>query len=1061
MLKASKFLLIPVLGIFLFFLGLNVDYVSASNLEDGLVGHWRFNNGETVDYSGNENHLTNNKAVSTKGALGIDDTAFDFENASSSYLYILDDVQNNLDVEGDMSVSVWVNFESFPKNGDKYAIVAKYNEGNQRSYFYSLYNNNGNYSLQAILSADGAGNTADLFSPLYPIATSTWYHFVWAYNASEGAVNFFVNGINIGEASGAPNSLYNSNVTFQIGGYDYGYQPFYFDGIIDEVRIYNRVLSEDEINELRNYFNSPPQNQNFSFIHMTDPHIGSSWIWLHKWYEELSYPRFTDGLYEIGRLEEKPDFILMGGDLVEYAEPRWLEDYQSMIDSFTAQTSIPVYAVPGNHDRYLWYTGSALCGLSNGFNCDDELAEYKKQINVPGQGLDESNYLNPGNPLDYQFTHKGIQFIGLDSGADYMPDFEIKDLSYDIFGDKGIEGDGLTDEQMSALENLNLETPKVLFMHHPVLSGGEDICDNDDNCPREVLEDASFVNNYNKFFNWATSSNLQLALTGHTHRAEVYDQYDYQYYDIANAENRPLFIQTQSATHDGAKSHGYRLVEVKDGAVNPREVSETGEYNKFVYQLDTEEGLEFRVYDPDNPADFINMDDITGLSVPFFTASSSKKAFLYDFKKNYSKMQIVKTDNNGSRQYELETRFEGQKTSDDENDFGYYTDSWAQGMLVYHVEKNLALVNLKKMSIFAENKHQLMVNWDNLISSGDAGNILFSRAIGNSGTFKPNEIMIPMSDSVVSKMFSPAELVVINESGDRTGIVNHESIEEIDYSLSDEERERVLVYFKNGFNGEKFIYRVQGIDDIYGLGEDSYSLKIVLKIDNEILKEVNVIDMPINASTTYQFHIDWENLSDTRGVIMEIDKDGDGVFEIRVEMGQEINSETPYYLRKKMISDLKIVKIGKAAADKKINSIIGLINRSMKQKWWENDYYLNQKKGDKVFKTDLATAQRLKLFLRLDSVFRNKKHAPKFLKNKFILPEKVKAAFEDVLDGLLRSDIILARIAVDDFARNVDSKKDKRILKMAEKKLEKAEKLLYNKKIQVVRLCRQAWRMVN
>ena len=1043
MLKAFKFLLIPVLGIFLFFLGLNVDYISASSLEDGLVGYYPFN-GNADDESGNENHGFVYGATLIEDKFGNIGSAYNFvriTDASGDYIRL--PVNINLNSMSQITIVAWAKINSEHLEAGQ-AVISNDNYGWDRAIL--------NWYDDGWGIVDGAGLTG-----YHPVSLNEWYFLVGIYNHETGLVRLQVNNT-VYEGSGYPGI--GSTIT-NIGRTSHN--TAYFDGSIDEVRIYNRVLSEEEIDELRNYFNSPPQPEDFSFIHMTDPHIGDSWIPGHKWYEELSYPRFTDGLYEIGKLEERPDFILMGGDLVEHAKSRWLEDYQSMVNSFTAQTSIPVYAVPGNHDRYSKPTGSVFCKWTGVNNCDDGLAEYKKQINIPGQGLGESNYLNPGNPLDYKFTHKGIQFIGLDSGADYIPDFEIRDLLCKAYNDKGIEGDGLTNDQMSALEKLNSEIPKVVFMHHPVLSGGKDYCD-DAKCPREVLEDASFVDNYDEFFNWATSSNLQLALTGHTHRAEVYDEYDYQYDSVASAENRPLFIQTQSATHDGSIGHGYRLIDVENGAVNPRDASSTKEYIKLISQLDIEDEHELRVYDPtDNDnLEYITPDDTDGFVIPFFAASESKKVLLYGPESNHAKTQIWQ-ENFSDNNFYFYTKIEG-ITLDDidyKNDFGYRIGSILNRQFIhFHLENKSASIEAKNISFEDSNGYQFKVDWDELIETENIGNLEVMNNFNNgSGEILSLE---KLKYSIIAKLFSPAELVVINaKTGSSTGIVNHESMEEINYSLSDEERERVLVYFKDGFANEEFIYRVQGLEDIYGLGKDEYSLRIVLKIDGEITEEVNIIDMPINASMTYQFYVDWDNLSDTEGVIMEIDKDGDGVFEIKIEMGRESNCENNYCLRIKMISDLEIAKIGEEVIDEKIDFIIGLIDKSLNQEWWGNDYYLNEKLGDNVFKTDLITARKLRLFLGLDRVFNNKKYIPEFIKSKFRLPSDVKEVFESVLDGLLNSDITLARIAVDNFPQNSDLKKDKKILETAEKKLERADELLPYKKIQVVQFCRQAWRMVN
>lgn len=1004
--------------IFLFVFFSKLENVLAESLSDGLVAYYPFN-GNANDESGNGKHGVNYGADLTENKFGIQNSAYSFTRVTDADGdYIQMPVNINPDVMPKSTIIVWVKIKNEYLDSGQ-AVFSNDNWGWDRAIFNWLG------------SGWGITKQNDLVG-YHKVEIDKWYFIVGIFDQENQKIKLRVND-SLYQGNGYSN-MGNNFINIGCSGHD----TAYLDGSIDEVRIYNRVLTDEEIDELYNQFKGEePEYEPFTFTHLSDIHLGSSWVPRHKWYEELSYPRFADSLYEIGRLAEKPDFVLVSGDIVEHADERWFRDYKSLTDGFTAQTGIGVHTVPGNHDRFRWATGSFFCQPSNAQDCDDNLAAYRANVSLS---------------QDEYFTHKGIEFIGLDSGADFLPDFEMSDLK----GDKGIESSGLTDEQMTELINTKKETPKVLYMHSPVFTGGQD------EYGGGYLEDASIANNRSLFLEWATSSNLQLALTGHTHRDEAYDEYGYQYSDIANAENRPLFIQTGSATHDGGKAHGYRIVKAENGAVNPQTVSETGEYTKIISELMGAGTDELRVYDPLIFGEYVRPGDTEGLSVPFFAAEASRRILTYGNDDNKQKLQIWQ-DDSGSTSFDLRTRIEGLALDDENynNDFGYRIgDALNREFVHFHIENKLADVEAKNISFASTNKYQVKTDWDELVRTKNIVNFRLSKNFSDS-------IDVPLDleklrYSLIASLFSPAELYVINSAGERTGIIAHESVEEIGYALSDEMRERVLLYSDDNFAGENLSYRVVGIPDIYEEEDGLFSLRIVHRTDDVIDSEVNVIDMPINASTTYQFRVDWERLSDTQGVIMEIDENGDGVFEIKIEMGKKIEAVSPRGLRETILAELLSVKTGNKQTDKKIDSIILAIRKSLDEKWWQNDYYLQKQKGRNVFEADLAAVIALRVYLGLDKIFDLKNLIPGFLQDRLGLPANVKTVFENTLDGLLRSDAWLARIAVNDFASRVDNKKEERILKNAETFFSKAEAaVLKNHSVQAVQFFRQAWEAVN
>jgi hypothetical protein len=310
--------------------------------------------------------------------------------------------------------------------------------------------------------------------------------------------------------------------------------------------------------------------------------------------------------------------------------------------------------------------------------------------------------------------------------------------------------------------------------------------------------------------------------------------------------------------------------------------------------------------------------------------------------------------------------------------------------------------------------------------------------------------------SFIARIFSPVELLAVDmDTGERTGKLVHEEYEEIPFSLSHKEQERVLLYFDAYPDERNIVYYIKGVEDIFDLEEDKFGLRIDYRYEDEIVDSVELKNMPIVAGMAYRVRVDWENLSDTRGVFIEVDEDGDEEFEIRFELGRVIDSANPREIRLGILKKLEALKGESRINDAKIDTVAGFIRESLNPEFWENDYYLNTASGDNVFKRDLDAIRNLRLFLGFDSIMQND-YVPGFVQERFVLNLETADVFTQALSGLLRSDVLLARIALNDFSDNQEDK----ILNIAENKIDKAESVSENNEIQGLQLFRQVWRLV-
>jgi hypothetical protein len=209
---------------------------SVAQSAPGLVAAYGFNEGTGVaasDLSGN--NLTGTLVGATWTTSGKFGKALSF-NGSSSYV----DLGNPaaLQLTGSMTLEAWVRAAANP--ADDGQIVAKSDDS---GWQLKTSPDTGPHTFGAQVWS--TTTSAQRYSTTVR-SLNTWYHVASVYNASARTLQTFVNGVlDSGVLSGTvPAAQTNRPVNVNIGRRTGG---FYFNGVIDEVRIYNRALSQTEI----------------------------------------------------------------------------------------------------------------------------------------------------------------------------------------------------------------------------------------------------------------------------------------------------------------------------------------------------------------------------------------------------------------------------------------------------------------------------------------------------------------------------------------------------------------------------------------------------------------------------------------------------------------------------------------------------------------------------------------------------------------------------------------------------------------------------------------------
>jgi len=158
-------------------------------------------------------------------------------------LEISDANQTGLDITGDLSVQAWVKKDD--DAASHLCILGKAELSSQISYYLN-YDNVGGERWYFVLS--GNGSTLSTHSSVSRSIGAVWCHISVVYDAAAQTVTFYENGSIIGTPlSSTVAAIHDSPSPFRIGRRTAAYPQHYFTGGIDEVRVWSRTLSADEI----------------------------------------------------------------------------------------------------------------------------------------------------------------------------------------------------------------------------------------------------------------------------------------------------------------------------------------------------------------------------------------------------------------------------------------------------------------------------------------------------------------------------------------------------------------------------------------------------------------------------------------------------------------------------------------------------------------------------------------------------------------------------------------------------------------------------------------------
>ncbi len=214
-------------------------------LDSGLAGYWKLDDGSGTSATDSSTNASTGTLTSgptwTTGQIG---GAVNFDGTDD---YITAGDQATLETNNSLAIGGWFKLDTLP-SGNRMFLVTK---GGTTSYYEYELNVNGANSnkIRFTLGAIGGGAYLSTDSITAP-TTGTWFHVMGVFDKSTLSVKVYYNGVLEGTStstSGTLESTKNSN--FNIGKRDDSAETE-LDGLADEVRVYDRTLSADEVAQL-------------------------------------------------------------------------------------------------------------------------------------------------------------------------------------------------------------------------------------------------------------------------------------------------------------------------------------------------------------------------------------------------------------------------------------------------------------------------------------------------------------------------------------------------------------------------------------------------------------------------------------------------------------------------------------------------------------------------------------------------------------------------------------------------------------------------------------------
>lgn len=231
-------------------------FLLGSSLSTGLIAYWPFS-GTANDASGNNHNGTLSNVTSTTDRHGVANNALLF-NGSSSLISVSDGTDLHL-TNTDYTISAWVRLDAYNAGLNSAILSRRGSTGANQGYVLIVsgvnsLNSGGQGPTTGGKPSFNNGSASYTWSST-PVGLSQWHLLTETYSLSSQTLTEYLDGVLVNTYTGV---VTNPNTSWPLTiGYDEAANQsfsggYYFQGAMSDMRIYNRVLTTTEIQQLYN-----------------------------------------------------------------------------------------------------------------------------------------------------------------------------------------------------------------------------------------------------------------------------------------------------------------------------------------------------------------------------------------------------------------------------------------------------------------------------------------------------------------------------------------------------------------------------------------------------------------------------------------------------------------------------------------------------------------------------------------------------------------------------------------------------------------------------------------
>lgn len=224
------------------------ESINSSSVDDAkaslkIAAWYKFTKGSTVDYSGNGNNLTSYNITTTTDAAGHANNAI-LLDGFSSYLTTFDSPSLN---PKSITIAALVKPISFnPGAGGHSRILMKGDDDQSSGAYFLGFSGSGSYYGTY---GDGQFASAGAASADGTVKLNSWTKLIYTYDGA--TAKLYVNNVLVSSTSFVA-TFTPSGQMLRIGTTGRWDYPYWFNGAIDEIRIYNGAASFTDVKNISN-----------------------------------------------------------------------------------------------------------------------------------------------------------------------------------------------------------------------------------------------------------------------------------------------------------------------------------------------------------------------------------------------------------------------------------------------------------------------------------------------------------------------------------------------------------------------------------------------------------------------------------------------------------------------------------------------------------------------------------------------------------------------------------------------------------------------------------------